>query len=327
MWLRWISGVLTGTLIVAVTSPLFVRSYLPRHPSRITSEGAVWTLPAGGEYRWRAEGYATTAIGPHGMPGKVTVPGEVTMPGRDASVRRIALWGDSQAEGVCVDDAEKIFSQTQRGNGGLCVFPLAQSGDSVNEWVRQFEWAETELGVTEHVILLVELSDLILGGESAPDPSRASLWVSANLPAFLIASIRNLATDASGELRSLRFRPGPIPTVSPVGSSQQQIDFDAALRRIQQEAGATVTIVYAPKLPRIQGDQIVTSDDDDHLLDSLKRIAVARKINMIDLRPELIAAGRSGHWPHGFHNGQFGSGHLNATGNAIVAKAIARHFR
>ena len=33
-----------------------------------------------------------------------------------------------------------------------------------------------------------------------------------------------------------------------------------------------------------------------------------------------------GDWPHGIHNGYIGSGHLNRTGNAVVARVLVKEL-
>ena len=96
---RWLSGLCLGTVVIAVTSPWFVRSYIPRVQDPVR---AVEVYQPGARYRWRSEGYATSQIGPMGMVGTSTSDLE-----SDPDVR-YALWGDSQAEGVCVSDQQKI---------------------------------------------------------------------------------------------------------------------------------------------------------------------------------------------------------------------------
>ena len=111
--LAWIVGSLVGTAVIAITSPLFVRSYVPLTADPVRG---VWTLPEGHAYRWRSEGYADTRIGPLGMPGKTS------LGPRKPDCLRVALWGDSQAEGVCVGDHQKIFAQAEGlRDGGVAV--------------------------------------------------------------------------------------------------------------------------------------------------------------------------------------------------------------
>ena len=102
--IRWIGGSLVGTLIIALTSPLFVRSYLPLQLDPVRG---VYTMTPERLFRWRSEGYADTHIGPQGMPGRRSLP-------NDDRKLRVALWGDSQAEGVCVDDGQKLFAQMEQ---------------------------------------------------------------------------------------------------------------------------------------------------------------------------------------------------------------------
>ncbi|MGB7325176.1 MAG: hypothetical protein WBD31_09925 [Rubripirellula sp.] len=316
-FVRWITGALIGTAIIAITSPIFVRSYLPRESNR-----GVWTLPAGSEYRWRGEGYATTAIGPHGMPGKLAVP-----PASQTG-KRIALWGDSQAEGVCVDDDQKIFALAEdKSDGRWSVFPLAQSGDDLGDWIRQIPWADQTLGITDHFLVIAELVDIQLS-ERRPNPPAWSQTASTNLPAFILAAARNLAMDADGNRRQLRFSVGPVQrepaVVSPI---QTPATFADQLRQLRDATPGRITIFYAPKLPEVNGDEVRTQDGDDDAFTVMRSNANELGINVVDVRPALIESGEHGNWPHGFPNGQIGSGHLNATGNAIVAAAIRESLR
>ena len=158
----WLAGMLVGTGIIAVTSPLFVRSYLPLHAD---ATRGVWTLPPEQLYRWRSEGYADTRVGPLGMPGRQGIPP------RKEGVLRVALWGDSQAEGVCVADQQKLFAQAEAiAEGRLQVFPLARSGEDAADWLTQMPAVEQALDLDMHVLLVVDLEDLMTATQ-APLPS------------------------------------------------------------------------------------------------------------------------------------------------------------
>ena len=50
LW-RWVLGVAIGTLLIAVTSPLFLRSYLPLNADPVRG---VWTLPPDSSLRLAA---------------------------------------------------------------------------------------------------------------------------------------------------------------------------------------------------------------------------------------------------------------------------------
>ena len=62
----------------------------------------------------------------------------------------------------------------------------------------------------------------------------------------------------------------------------------------------------------------------------LRRVKAAANevgVQVIDVRRELREAAIAGNWPHGFHNGVIGSGHLNAAGNKIAASGLVNATR
>lgn len=317
---------LLGTALVGVTSPWFVRSYVPRieDPTR-----GVAVLQPGSDYRWRSEGYATTQIGPMGMPGKVTLEHE------DPGGLRLALWGDSQAEGVCVEDREKIAAQVARlSSNQIHVYPFARSGDDCNDWIAQITTLRDNdlVHVDAHVFLIVEWSDWtveIADADEGLDPSRSK--ISATFPAFLIQAVRNILTTGDGSTRRrLRFRPGPDR------SQQVSIDSETSgeprlakaerlsgqLERLRRQCDAPCIFVYAPLIPAIIDGETLFNDPDQWLFDRFRRHCSAHGFYVLDARDAMTAAARVGDWPRGFHNGQFGVGHYNATGNRIIAEQL-----
>ena len=129
---HWMFGLIAGTIVIGVTSPLFVRSY----PVRVWDDVRQrFVYPTSLRYRWRSEGYASSAVGPHGMMG------QTRLDEFDAD-QTIALWGDSQAEGVCVDDEDKLFSLIEQRIPGSVVLPFAVSGDDAIDWITQFSLVE-----------------------------------------------------------------------------------------------------------------------------------------------------------------------------------------
>ena len=111
----------------------------------------------------------------------------------DQEQTRVALWGDSQAEGVCVNDAQKIFAQAQQlSQGEIEVFPLTRSGEDVADWLTQFPAVEKELNIDVHVLLIVDLPDLLTTSEvpvpppTQADTAQANAAIAAKLPAFVI---------------------------------------------------------------------------------------------------------------------------------------------
>ncbi|MCG8649810.1 MAG: SGNH/GDSL hydrolase family protein [Pirellulales bacterium] len=323
--LQWIVGAILGTVIIGVTSPWFVRSYIPLQAS---TDRGVWTLPPDRVYRWRSEGYADTWIGPLGMPGKRS------LANRSTASLRIALWGDSQAEGVCVSDQDKLHRQLQRtSEDRWTVFPLARSGEDASVWLSQMQSVETLLSIDLHLMLIVDLPDLLAAPAAPiapPDPEevqQAHAAIAARLPAFVIHGARNLLTaaDGSGD-RQLRFSPGPADVRSPAAAPPQRDfgnDWNAVMAAIHQFSSRPVVILYAPVCPQILAGRVVADDPQQRQFAEMQSAAEAAGILVIDLRAALIRSAQQGHWPHGFHNGLIGSGHLNAQGYATIAGRCA----
>ena len=330
---NWAAGAVVGTLLIAVTSPLFVRSYLPDQ----FDEARQVSVPSpNANYRWRSEGYATTRIGPHGMPGRRELP--------DETLTRIALWGDSQAEGVCVADDEKLFAKLNVPNRAA-VLPLARSGDYLHDWLKQIPAVEKNLGVDAHVLLIVDLSDLHSAqtDDSHEMPSAANhdfqSSIAKYMPAFVIQSVRNLMTDNSGYARRLRFGVGPVTSLCAVmpadekyvqGVTQRElIDWDQPLGLLRGATRKPIAIVYAPKsiaakqdsdLPPSIGE--IPRDTDQMEIGRLASSASSHRIIFHDASEALARLAKNGTPPHGFHNGQIGQGHLNAAGYQAIAGEI-----
>lgn len=352
LW-RWLLGAVAGTCLIAVTSPLFLRSYLPLNADPVRG---VWTLPPDSEYRWRSEGYADTSIGPLGMPGKTTglensserlAEQLGTVEQTKISPLQIALWGDSQAEGVSVGDADKLFAKIESMSGGdLNVYPLARSGENAADWVTQMPRVEKQLGIDQHVILVVEPADVLaavdapVASPSANDASATNAALAARLPAFVIQAARNVLREPDGATsRRLRFAVGPVSDASsprvnerqtesstPSGESLSRDDsvlWSNALTAIRNATELPVVLLYAPLSPQIVDGKVHWQDPtaDQFLL--LQQAAKELGVRVVDARDQLRDSVVSdGRWPHGFHNGRIGAGHLNQIGNQVLAARL-----
>jgi len=348
--LRWICGALVGTCLIALTSPLFLRSYLPLSADPVRG---VWTLPPDSDYRWRSEGYAETAIGPLGMPGKTLDLDASPVPSAQLGQKaeqaelpqhgqlypsRIALWGDSQAEGVAVHDADKLFAKIEKASHGKAeVFPLARSGEDAADWVTQMPRVEKHLGIDQHVILVVEPADLLtavnapVSPPSSADASAANAALAAKLPAFVIQAARNVLREPDGTTpRRLRLGVGPVQTAADeIDNSDEGLEGQdgdrwlAALSAVRNATELPVTLLYAPLSPHIIDGKIRWQDPTSDEFLALRGTAEKLGIRVVDarakLRDSVVADGR---WPHGFHNGRIGSGHLNQVGNEILAAKL-----
>lgn len=332
---RWLLGFVVGTVFVALTSPAFVRTYSSRTWDPLRQR---WVYPDQLPYRWRAEGYATSFIGPHGIVGRADLP--------DGDSFRVALWGDSQAEGVTLPDHAKLGAVLENARSDLQVIPLAGSGEDLRHWIQGIEAVEEEFQIDEHWILVCELVDFAAIQTQPPLPnpqppntnpnavttSVQSQWVDY-IPDFVIEAGRSLALDSNQQLRRMRFGIGPareaeiVGETSPVGivsmKSYRDPFWSNVAKRLSESTARPITVIYAPKLPVIWDSVVVEEDFDaiayERLVPHLRR----HEIDVIDCRPLFRRSASSGEFPHGFHNGRFGWGHLNRVGNELITRSLA----
>ncbi|MCC9601090.1 hypothetical protein LOC67_11080 [Stieleria sp. JC731] len=331
--MRWLCGTLLGTLIVLVSSPLFVRSYVPKVDAPVRDSVV---LKPGVSYRWRSEGYATTQIGSLGMPGKSNLV--------EGAELRFALWGDSQAEGVCVDDAAKIHARIEHHSLQsldipISVLPFARSGDDCNDWIRQIrsiERNQDSTSIAAHVFLLTEISDWLVEPTDADEFVNERInWLSSAVPAMLIQAGRNILIDSKTDsIRQLRFRPGPLERVA----SRQQVEntlptelLAFQLARLRSATSKPCVFVFTSLYPAIADGKIVVGGESNPTKDSERAVAMSGLCHdlgfeFVDLQSAMTDLVDAGTWPRGFHNGQFGVGHFNAVGNDMIAAEIVRAF-
>jgi len=179
-------------------------------------------------------------------------------------------------------------------------------------------------------MLIVDLPDLLAAVEAPlPPPSDtdvavANAAIAARVPAFVIQAARHLLTEPDGVTRRrLRFGVGPIGQTSVVAAaSAAPIDWLPSLRAIAESTDRPLVLLYAPKVPHIVDGQVVRTDPDADAFAEMKSAAESIGMTVIDARPALRQSAESGHWPHGFHNGQIGAGHLNPRGYAVIASLL-----
>ena len=313
---RWGLGGVLGTALFLSLSPIFTRSYLPNaiHRGRVT-------LPPGHLYRWRSEGYADTAIGPYGMPGRtaVTAPRDQT-----DDCTRVALWGDSQTEGVAVPDRDKLFAAMMRASAGrLDVYPLAISGDALGDWIAGMRWAERTLAIDRHAILICQTDDLLdLSPPPPPTPGRLG-GLTARLPAAVVQAARHALTNPNGSPRRWRFAVGPPAPTPTLISRPRRPELDESLAKLRGASNLPIDLIYAPLAPQIIQGRIQTLAPDAALAAQAQRSARKHHLGWIDTTAALAHQFQTGPAPHGFHNGHPASGHLNRHGYRAIAQTYA----
>ena len=96
-----------------------------------------------------------------------------------------------------------------------------------------------------------------------------------------------------------------------------------ALKVIRNATDLPVVLLYAPLAPHIVAGEIQWKDPTAGQFLLLKAAAGELGISLLDARAELRDSVESnGQWPHGFHHGRIGSGHLNEVGNRILADKL-----
>jgi hypothetical protein len=189
---------------------------------------------------------------------------------------------------------------------------------------------ERELELDVHVLLIVDLDDLLAAPEAPiPPPSEADVEqanaaIAARLPAFVIQAARHLLTESDETTRrKLRFMIGPIaaddPRQSSARSPRRNTDWIAAATAIRRASQKPIVILYAPPAPQIIDGKVIVEDDAAADFEAMRVAAEAAGLIVIDTREQLRQSARQGRWPRGFHNGFIGQGHLNADGNTVVA--------
>lgn len=328
---RWLFGLVAGTALAWGSSNFFVRSYSMRVHD---AERGRWVRPAGTRFRWPLEGYGVTHYGATGLPGWQPA-------GRDGEESSedvlVALYGDSQAEGLCVSDRQKLHRQLSQSLGRTRVIPLAESGDTWRDWADQFAWAEKRWGVKLHVILLTEISD-VMDRDSVPNarttkpPSAFRGALLKRLPDMAVHAVAGLALDpSSGTRRSLRFRPGPVKCeTSPTDASASRNPshrFAAIVDELAGQASKPIVVVYAPRIPSNTGKDLVWEEPLQSPFPLFADEARKQGLTVIDARPVLVESAKVGRFPHGFHHGQLGNGHLNAVGYDVLANLVSEPVR
>ena len=344
--LRWATGLLGAFAVTWGLGRFGVDSILVR--DRDVALDTV-SLRPGDRIRWRSEGYGDTLVGPHGLPGWTP---------REAG-RRVLLWGDSQVEGLCLPDNQKLHRQVINliGDELDCdVLPLAKSGTDARDWQAAIPPAKRLWSPDGHVWVITELNDLEAILEPVPNPT-AYRWnepspgfvrVAKRLgaDAFFAGAKRLLLDPDTGGLRRLDFRLGPRSGDSqastrsgdgdyPIGMSemtrgQRMVAVTRRLVELRRQIDTFWLIVFVPQGPTIDRGSATMHLDDYSLEDYVHAITALNDKGLvaIDMRDDFLSLWQNERrLPRGFHNGLPGAGHLNADGNRLIAAKIAEALR
>lgn len=350
---RWAVGLLGAWVLTWLAAPWIVDSILVRVED---PDLQLVTLREGDVIRWRGEGWARTKVGPYGLPGWTP----------NGAAERLVLWGDSQVEGFCVNDDEKIghqlvsMAQRELKRTIECI-PFGRSGTDAIDWIDQLKAVDQHLRPEFHVWIVAELSDLQCLSDGKQGRGTVSRWKKPSNHWIAVAKdwraetafhvARRLLLDPiTGQLRSLRWSLGPIrnTNLSPqtphtgtvssgaadadvAGTTQSRPDPTAVVAdvilKVNESLHNRLIVLYAPAVPRFAAD-IAMTHPDDAAWERLASALADRKVRVVDCRPRFRE-----HWDQhgtitrGFHNGTPSYGHLNATGNRLIGEAILDALR
>lgn len=328
--LAWTAGALLLDTVQPVAFDHSVAHYVP--------------LP-GTTTRTRAEGWASSSVGEHGLRG---LPG-----GMLPSGPKVVFWGDSYVEGLQVDDAQRM----ERVLGSLCAdaglalsgVGVGVSGDSlIDSYFRLPAYAEVFGTVALHVFLLAKISDVLPDmqqpGHStfqAESPYRLVFSEVSRSPLNLRLAppMRTLELGSVYEVikrtRSLTFRIHPGPGPSPAASAQTSAlpaqglnaAWDVLLHQLKVQARQPLLLAYAPTLPRPTQGGVAKQDETAATAQAFAEACARNGVPFLNLGPAFLAHYQAtGRMPRGFFNSPPGSGHLNEAGHRLVAQAVLHYI-
>jgi len=298
--------------------------------------------------QFRSEGWGLSRFGRLGVSAVPDI-GKVSRP-------VVILWGDSHMEALQVDDSEKPAAQLDKLMGGCAAEPraiaVALSGEMMADYVVKIPVYEKVVSCRGHYIVISDLEEALPdqpGASYAKFRSTPVLAIEHSSPGvvsqartriqkllrnahleFVVPLHRGLAADFSGRsfLARLRFRPGPTPDmptvpVDPVPPTVQAEAWRFLLGRLAAQTTNPVTVVYAPRWPRIAGGRVERADPSCPPLATFAQSCRGAGVGWIDLTAAFLDYwDATRRFPRGFSNSRPGEGHFNAEGHGLIAAAV-----
>lgn len=338
----WSAGFIFSCLFIWAVAAVFKNSVTPK----------VWD-EAVGRYvnepqsviRNRTEGWADFRSGIHGL----TYEGEKVF---FSSEPKFLFWGDSFADGIQVAAEERavnVYNAMAPTDAPRGV-AVADSGLSVADfyfYIPRYE--NLTKNVTANVFLLAGMRSVVPGqhldchSRLLPDPWRFELSdcppsemalryapllnkAHADFLHFIYSSLRDY---------SFRFSVGNLTAQTPI---VQKADpgFDARelekawrfmLPALKEQTGGKLVFLYVPLRPSLSRGTIATADADLEKKQLFQRLCAEYGATFIDMTEQFAQSyAQEGKLGQGFFNTPQGVGHLNAHGQAMVARGLYEYF-
>ncbi len=329
---RWFLGALLSFAIVWGSSAVFINSipiweYSDELDSYIFEENMA--------YRWRSEGWATSRVGRHdvfGIDDITTVSG-----------RCVAIWGDSYVEAAQVADSEKTAQQLtkmfERENVPLTGIGIGRAGRSVSDYYYLLPRYEQLISPLSNVILISQIEDLEVDGKTfvqSPEfhfQKRNQRYQALGLRKllsdwrldFIFSTIKEMKTPREWVFLPWKDKAarGKIATVVDKTMEERRAQWQFALKSLQANSKAPLTIAYVPTVPFINDGEIIFQDENEALALELQSLASELGIGWVDLTSAFNGLyTEKGLFPRGFINSRPASGHLNKYGHYLLAREI-----
>lgn len=327
---------LAGAIFLDTVQPMVFDPQLGRH-----------VAAPGTTSRTRAEGWASSSVGQHGIRG---LPG-----GQLPDGPKVVFWGDSFVEGAQVDDPQRmaqVFSALAAKEGlELTGVGIGTGADSLIDAIVKARASSTWLKEARlHVFVMARATDTLPDIER---PCRASLLSKPTLhirqadcppsatALALAGTFRNLelagAFAAYKRVQSLtlRLRPGPPAQAAPAaeagaeaGAASGEAQRFLVAQAMAAAQGNPLVFLHLPILPQIREGTIVLENPAPALTTDLARTCREDGAGFIEMAPAFAGHFQStGRFPFGFFNSPPGSGHLNQDGHRLVAQAVLRYIQ
>jgi len=295
--------------------------------------------------RTRAEGWASSLVGEHGIRGLPNA--------RLPHGQKVVFWGDSYVEALQVDDSERMAQVFSRlaGLAGmeLCGVGVGRGGDVFADGIfRLADYAQALSPVTFNVFVLSRIDDTLPG---APRPCRARFLDAplrleprdcppSDVALRLAPLFRRLELAAvfmayrRGAEHTLRLLPGPVQQDMPAQQTSaltppgRDAAWDFLLRYLRDRSRAPLLLAYLPNLPLPRRGGVEKANAEEATATAFAQACQRNAMPFLDLGPRFVAHYQAtGRFPRGFFNSPPGQGHLNEDGHRLVAEAVIQYIQ
>jgi lysophospholipase L1-like esterase len=286
----------------------------------------------------RSEGWAETTIGEHGLIGTQDV--------TDNNSSKIAIWGDSFVEAFQVNDNEKMGARVNaslRGLGfaDLIAIQIGQSANTIADICYKLPRYEKIIPTLRAHYIVMGRLDRIFPEDGVlcrisfePRISIVETGFQPQMQAVKNALYRFrldflwylVREDILG--KKLNLAPNLIKHSSGVNSPQTTTTFRSdvsgfLLDELRARTRLPVILIWCPTVPVIKNGSVVFDDEDADKVETIMTQCEKRGIKFINMSDAFSEFYRTQKlFVRGFPNSRPASGHLNAAGHNLVAKAI-----